>query len=266
MCFSSNVLKIVFVLISTTLLAADQNYDFNDQTHLVIDPSQSKVILNLTAGGENILFFRCGQGTFINQDGQCEVPDINQPISLIYGLSDVSSCTGLNGTTEWQGSLPVGSGTGEFEIDLPSGIPATTNFTISCQTNQQVRIDTKVVQWNFTEFMLDGSYTGIFKWIGDTIHAVKYTDKPITVSTNNPQARSIDGLIPYIVISDVKPLKINDREGEFTPMKSKSCASRGYMGFDAQIQFSDTNTRPNTCVLEPNKSYYLVRMLLKKNN
>jgi len=238
----TNILKFILFVAPGVCFAADIDYDMTDQVHLIVDPAQSKVILNLTAGGENILFFRCGEGTFINGSGQCEVADINTPISLVYGVNDVSSCTGLNGTPEWQGTLPVGSGTGEFEIDLPSGITQTTSFTISCNTNRPVRIDTKVAGWNYTEFELDGSYTGIFKWIGDTIYAVKYTDKPITVKTNNTVIR--DEFIPYLVVSETKPVRISNSEGEFTPMESKACGSRGGDGLDLSLIHISEPTRP----------------------
>jgi hypothetical protein len=97
---------------------------------------------NLTCGGpgnsETIQYLTCGNGTTTNPDGTCITEGPGEPFELDYGLNMADSCSGVDGTPEWRGPHPIGTGNGQFSYTLSFGISGPTQFTLSCDPQTRV--------------------------------------------------------------------------------------------------------------------------------
>ncbi|WP_395378226.1 hypothetical protein [Marinicella sp. W31] len=235
---------------------------------------------NLQCFAENpIDYIRCGSGTTENA-GQCFV-DANTSFQIEYGLSNVESCSGSEGTADWQTSLVVGTGTIEFSKSI-AGITENTSFTINCQresnpTNYQKSLDVNVsgttggncdslppiniARQAIPDEFIDltnipfGSATGVTARYGlnkNQYSALKFSapiqplNKKIFFENGTPAE---GGPAPYTVVISTCP-------GVFSNDLGQACKASGQT---PTIRWStDPNNNSNTrCQLNPGDEYYL---------
>lgn len=124
------------MLTSTSIMA---QYTLKPGSVVEIDNATGDIAVltdneNLQCGNQNntgvIEYLECGFGT--NEvNGECVV-SAGEAFEIDYGLTEANSCLGLDGTSEWQGTHSIGSGTGDYSYLLNNGISQDTNFTLTC--------------------------------------------------------------------------------------------------------------------------------------
>lgn len=86
---------------------------------------------------ETIEYLECGNGTVVDNDGNCSVPEANTAFKLNYKVNDVDNCIGTGGTQSWQGALaPYAGGSGAFVKNIPEGISEDTTFGMTCNATE----------------------------------------------------------------------------------------------------------------------------------
>lgn len=81
-----------------------------------------------------ITYMDCGFGSTRDDiTGDCVVDaGPNEPFEIDYGLNEADNCIGRMGTNEWQGSHPIGFGTGDYSYPINNGITERTTFELEC--------------------------------------------------------------------------------------------------------------------------------------
>lgn len=256
----------VFAIITVAIEALCQ-VEVDYTLKMTIHPSQA--LINLHGGEEilecsntgGIISLTCGFNSTVLGPQLCGIDD-SQSFGIDYTVENVDSCWGTDGTPEWQGALPpFAGGSGSFTKTIDNGITQDTTFALNCQQENQFTYQAKVAKFSYLEFYNEDNFRGTIIWFKEHLQIMKYTEE-------NKGQYDVVGyphdseFKPFLVVTDTKPVVKNGELVEYKQLTDNgACNNLAGDQNIAHINVGRSKLLNNTCQMDPDKPYYLIKIL-----